>query len=239
MTASGAGAALRVGRLQEHLKQIVYGGNDGITTTFSVVAGFAGYGADGAATVGGVAVLLFGLANLLADGTSMGLGEYLSSVSEADVWRGARARELAAIRRNPVPETDEVARHLVARGMTPEDAGDIARRLARTPEVLADFVTDDAGAATDSGAAVRGLVTFLAFVAFGLAPLLPYVLLGPGPETFPVSVGATAAALVALGLLRWRVTAQSLARSVGETVLVGGVCAAVAFGVGLAFRSAG
>jgi len=88
----------RVGRLQEHLKQIVYGGNDGIVTTFSVVAGFAGYGAEGAATVGGVAVLLFGLANLFADGTAMGLGEYLSSASQADVYRGVRARELGAIR---------------------------------------------------------------------------------------------------------------------------------------------
>ena len=57
--------------MQEHLKQIVYGGNDGIVTTFAVVAGFAGYGAEGSAAVGGVAVLLFGLANLLADGTAM------------------------------------------------------------------------------------------------------------------------------------------------------------------------
>ena len=79
MAAPDAGP--RIGRLQEHLKQIVYGGNDGIVTTFSVVAGFAGYGAEGAATVGGIAVLLFGLANLFADGTAMGLGEYLSSVS--------------------------------------------------------------------------------------------------------------------------------------------------------------
>lgn len=233
------GARPGIGRLQEHLKQIVYGGNDGIVTTFSVVAGFAGYGAEGAATVGGVAVLLFGLANLFADGTAMGLGEYLSSVSEADVYRGARARELAAIRRDPAPETAAAERRLVARGVMPADAREIARRLARTPDVLADLVTPGEGAAGESGAAMRGLVTFVAFVAFGFAPLVPYVLIGPGPGTFPISVAATFAALLALGLLRWRVTAQSLARSVGETVLVGGVCAAVAFAVGLAFRPAG
>ena len=100
----------RVGRLQEHLKQIVYGGNDGIVTTFSVVAGFAGFGAEGAATVGGIAVLLFGLANLFADGTAMGLGEYLSSLSEADVYRGARAKELAEIRGDAAAETAEAVR---------------------------------------------------------------------------------------------------------------------------------
>lgn len=60
--------------MQEHLKQIVYGGNDGIVTTFAVVAGFAGHGAEGSAAVGGAAVrglftfvgfLVFGLAPLL------------------------------------------------------------------------------------------------------------------------------------------------------------------------------
>jgi vacuolar iron transporter family protein len=234
---SVARAAPRIGRLQEHLKQIVYGGNDGIVTTFSVVAGFAGYGAEGAATVGGIAVLLFGLANLFADGTAMGLGEYLSSVSEADVWRGARARELAAIQADPSPETD-AARTLAARGLPPEDARLVAAILVRHPEVLADVALPAGGQASDAGAALRGLVTSLAFVAFGFAPLLPYVLLGTAPGTFRVSVAATFAALVALGLLRWRVTGQGLLRSVGETVLVGGTCALVAFAVGLAFRSA-
>ncbi len=235
MAAPAAGP--HVGRLQEHLKQIVYGGNDGIVTTFSVVAGFAGYGAEGAATVGGVAVLLFGLANLLADGTAMGLGEYLSSVSEADVRRGARDRARTAIRDAPAPEAAAAADRLTARGVAPDDAREIAARLARTPDVLAAFLTDGAAAPSDRGAAMRGLVTFLAFVVFGFAPLLPYILLGSGPETFPVSVAATFAAMLALGLLRWRVTAQGLWRSVGETVLVGGTCAAVAFAVGLAFRS--
>ena len=81
------------------------------------VAGFAGYGAEGAATVGGVAVLLFGLANLFADGTAMGLGEYLSSASEADVRRGARARALAALRADPAPGTAAAERALAARGL--------------------------------------------------------------------------------------------------------------------------
>ncbi|HRO12252.1 VIT1/CCC1 transporter family protein [Amaricoccus sp.] len=231
------GAAPRVGRLQEHLKQIVYGGNDGIVTTFSVVAGFAGYGAEGAATVGGIAVLLFGLANLFADGTAMGLGEYLSSVSEADVYRGARAREIAATRARPEAGAAEASRRLAARGLPEADAGAIAAILVRHPDALADLLSPTDGADT-SGAALRGLVTFAAFVTFGFAPLLPYVLLGPAPETFGVSVAATFAALVALGLLRWRVTAQGLLRSVGETVLVGGTCAAVAYAVGWAFRTA-
>jgi VIT1/CCC1 family predicted Fe2+/Mn2+ transporter len=230
----------RIGRLQEHLKQIVYGGNDGITTTFSVVAGFAGYGAEGAATVGGVAVLLFGLANLFADGTAMGLGEYLSSLSEDDVYRGARAKELAEIRRDPDAETAEAVEILTARGLGEADARTVAAVMARHPEFMADFMMQyeiGVGEPGGSGAAVRGLFTFVAFVVFGLAPLLPYFLLEPVPSTFAVSLAATAAAMVSLGLLRWRVTTQTLARCLGETLLVGGLCAAVAYAVGWAFRA--
>jgi VIT1/CCC1 family predicted Fe2+/Mn2+ transporter len=229
----------RIGRVQEYLKQIVYGGNDGIVTTFSVVAGFAGFGAEGAATVGGIAVLLFGLANLFADGTAMGLGEYLSSLSERDVYRGARARELREIGTNAGAETAEAVEMLSARGLAPADARAVADVMARNPEFMADFMMQyEIGLSdpSESGAAVRGLMTFAAFVVFGLAPLLPYFLLEPVPETFAVSVAATFAALVALGLLRWRVTTQTLGRCVGETVLVGGICAAVAYAVGWAFR---
>jgi len=106
---------------------------------------------------------------------------------------------------------------------------------------MADFMMQyEIGVADpgSGGAAVRGLVTFAAFVVFGLAPLVPYFLLEPVPSTFRISVGATFASLVALGLLRWRVTTQGLARCVGETVLVGGICAAVAYAVGWAFRAA-
>jgi VIT1/CCC1 family predicted Fe2+/Mn2+ transporter len=233
--------ARRIGRLQEHLKQIVYGGNDGIVTTFSVVAGFAGFGAEGAATVGGIAVLLFGLANLFADGTAMGLGEYLSSLSEADVYRGARAKELAEIRGRSGVESAEAVAMLTRRGLAPADARTVAEVMSRNPEFMADLMMQYGIGVADpgsGGAAVRGLVTFAAFVVFGLAPLVPYFLLEPVPSTFRISVAATFASLVALGLLRWRVTAQGLARCVGETVLVGGTCAAVAYAVGLAFRAA-
>jgi VIT1/CCC1 family predicted Fe2+/Mn2+ transporter len=229
----------KIGGFQEYLKQIVYGGNDGIVTTFSVVAGFAGFGAEGAGTVGGIAVLLFGLANLFADGTAMGLGEFLSSLSERDVYRAARAKELDEIEHSPELETAEAAQMLAERGMAEADAREMAAVMARNPEFMADFMMQyEIGMADPSGDEPirRGIVTFLAFVFFGFAPLLPYFLLEPVPRTFAVSIAATFASLVGLGLLRWRVTTQTLGRCVGETVLVGGICAAVAYAVGVAFR---
>ena len=95
----------RITPLQDYIRQIVYGGNDGIVTTFAVVAGFAGLAAEGTAEVGVLAVLLFGLANLFADATAMGLGEFLSARSEQDVYRAIRERERGRSRRTPRPRS--------------------------------------------------------------------------------------------------------------------------------------
>ena len=83
---------------------------------------------------------------------------------------------------------------------------------------------------------MNGLFTFGAFLIWGSVPLIPYFLFEPTQSTFRLSVAATLAALTSLGLLRWKVTNESMLRCVGETVLVGGICALVAFGVGMIFR---
>ena len=235
----GSGQSWRLSRVQEYLKQIVYGGNDGIVTTFSVVAGFAGAQAGGVETVGGVAVLLFGLANLFSDGTAMGLGEFLSSRSERDVYTARRASETRGIEDDPDVRRDALAALLRKHGLAAGDSREISTAMVRNPEFTADFLMRyESGMASPDGdaPAARGLMTFLAFIVFGSAPLIPYFLLEPVPGTFRISVAATATALVLLGLLRWRVTDASLVRSVGETVLIGGVCAVIAYLVGTAFR---
>ena len=160
----------RIGNLESFLKEIVYGGNDGIVTTFAIVAGFAGAGAEGAAAVGGVAVLLFGLANLFADATAMGLGSFLSSRSEQDVYRATRTRELREIRENPDYERQETLEILEEKGVSDEDAAAFADILQRNPEVMADFMMQyEIGMSdpSDDDPAMNGLATFIAFVIFG------------------------------------------------------------------------
>lgn len=230
----------RISPLQEHVRQVVYGGNDGIVTTFAVVAGFAGLAAEGTAQVGVVAVLLFGLANLFADATAMGLGEFLSSRSQGDVYRAIRARERREIEDHPDAEIAETMEILVGRGVSTTDAREMAVILARNPEMMADFTMQyEIGMADPEGDRpwVNGAVTFASFIAFGAVPLLPYFVMGAGAATFAASCAATLAALVALGALRWRASTEPLVRCVGETLLVGGTCAVVAFAVGLAFRA--
>ncbi len=229
----------QIGKLQEFMKQIVFGGNDGIVTTFAIVAGFAGAGMEGTAQIGGIAVLLFGIANLLADATAMGLGEFLSGRSERDVYTATRDKELYEIQHNPAMERAEMYEILGERGVSEDDAKQLTAIFERHPEFMADFMMQyEIGMADPTGEspAMNGFATFIAFIIFGVVPLLPYFLMEPSRTTFNLSVAATFSALVALGLLRWKVTNESMLRCVGETVLVGGICAIVAFGVGLAFR---
>ncbi len=80
---------------QHYVGDLVYGANDGILTTFAVVAGVTG-GALSATTV-----VIVGMANLLADGLSMGVGNYL----------GIRARESALERQRRPEEEARPARH--------------------------------------------------------------------------------------------------------------------------------
>jgi VIT1/CCC1 family predicted Fe2+/Mn2+ transporter len=227
--------AHRLDRTQEFLKQIVYGGNDGIVTTFAIVAGFAGAQADGVAQIGGVAVLVFGLANLFADAVSMGLGEFLSARSQHDLYRSRRQSELREIAENPDQERMELFEILRQRGLPAGEADTAASILSRHPDIMADrMMTYEFGMQDpeEESPAMNALFTFASFVIFGAIPLIPYFLLEATERTFQLSIMTTAIALVMLGLLRWNATGERIFRCVGETVLVGTICAVVAFLVG-------
>jgi len=222
-------------RAQEFLKPIVYGGNDGIVTTFAIVAGFAGAQAEGTAQLGVLAVLVFGLANLLADALSMGLGEFLSGRSQADLYRNQRAHALDEIARAPDTSAQSVADILQQRGLPPETAEQVAKLVLQSPDLAADLEMTykyDMALPTSTRPAADGMITFLSFVALGSVPLLPYFLMEPTGLTFQLSIAGTAAALLLLGLIRWHATQDSMLRAVAETLSVGGGCAFVAYLVG-------
>ena len=75
----------------QYIKQVIYGGNDGIVTTFAVVAGFNGANAGiNNLQLPFITVLMFGMANLIADALSMGLGDFLSSEAVEDLTHGQK-----------------------------------------------------------------------------------------------------------------------------------------------------
>ncbi len=226
--------------ISTYLREIVYGGNDGIVTTFAVVAGFAGAQQDPAtSTVPLVSVLLFGLANLFADGLSMSLGSFLSLRADQDVYKNAKAKEHHEIVHEPQNEFDETVAILVKKGFTQKDATQLATIYRKNTPYWTDFMMKDELEMTDpenENPLYVSLSTFFSFVLFGAIPLLPYMLFRGAPSIFPISVIFTAGALLLLGLLRAFVTQRGIMRGILETLFVGGISASVAYFVGSFFR---
>ncbi len=222
-------------RVRDYLKQIVYGGNDGIVTTFAIVAGFAGAQAEGLVQIGGLAVVVFGLANLFVDAVSMGLGEFLSARSQHQMYRRRRSERLEMIQRDQSGATARLADHFGKRGLPPSEAQQAAEAMSKHAPMMADMLLsqENAGAAPESeNPALNGLVTFAAFVVFGLLPILPYLFRTADEASFRLSLSLTLLALALLGVLRGWATRESYGRAVTETLGVGSICAAVAFFVG-------
>jgi VIT1/CCC1 family predicted Fe2+/Mn2+ transporter len=224
---------------QTYLKEIVYGGNDGIVTTFAVVAGFAGAGGSESniLAMGTGAVLLFGFANLFADAASMGLGNFLSVRAEQDMYRKEQKKELFEIENETLREKSESVEILVTKGFSQDDANKLVEIYSKNKSYWLEFMMKyelELSNPLQDNPALTGLATAIAFITFGSIPLWPYVLIAQGP-VFLYSIFATFSALFLLGVLRWRVTRHSALRSILEVLFIGGLSATIAFLVGTIF----
>lgn len=229
-----------VSPLSTYLKEIVYGGVDGIVTTFAVVAGFSGSQSGSVIpSISVMVVLLFGLANLFADAVSMGLGNVLSVRADQDVYRKHKRKEKSEIEKNPEKEISETVFILKSKGFSQNDAEKLAAIYSTNPAYWLDFMMRnelEMESPEGENPILTGIFTILAFMFFGSIPLLPYIFLGNIQNIFLISSTSTLVALILLGLLRLRVTHESLVRSVGEIVVLGGVSATIAFFIGTLFR---
>jgi len=223
----------------QYIGDLVYGGLDGIITTFAVVSGVAG------ANLGSGVILVLGLANLLADGFSMGTGAYLSAKSEQEYYEQERARERWEVEHFPDGERAELLELYLARGYSEPEAQQLVSIHSGDPERWVDaMMIDELQMLRNEGNPLKnGLATLLAFVVAGSLPLLVYlvglVVAVPPSASFPVSMILSALALFALGAAKVLVTGQKPLRNGLEMLLVGGLAAAVAYVVGVLLRGLG
>jgi VIT1/CCC1 family predicted Fe2+/Mn2+ transporter len=223
----------------QYLGEMVYGGLDGIITTFAVVSGVAG------AQLGTPIILILGLANLLADGFSMATGAYLSTKSEQEYYRREWEREAWEVENFPDGERAELYEVYRQRGYAEEEAQQLVDIQSREPKRwVKAMMIDELGMLEDEvNPLVNGLVTFGAFVVAGAVPLLIY-LLGlvfpvPSEATFPVAIALSGLALFGLGAAKVLVTRLNPIRSGLEMLVVGGLAAGVAYVVGALLKGIG
>lgn len=217
-----------------YFKDLVYGANDGIVTSFAIVAGVAG------ASLSPATIIILGAANLLADGFSMAVSSYLASESSRDLFNRERSVEgLEAIRR-PASEKKEIRALLEKKGYQGNDLEKMTELIAKNKDFLIDFMmTEELGlwSAENSRPIREATATFLAFVAAGFLPIAPYLLTALGTNVFFWSASSAAAALFAVGALRMIFTSKKWFWSGGEMLLIGGLAAFIAYGIGYLIKA--
>ncbi len=222
----------RGGSGAEYLGNMVYGALDGIVTTFAVVAGAAGAGLNP-----GV-VLVLGFANLFADGLSMAVGNYLSMKSEQSYYEAERKREEWEVENYPKGERDEIVEIYRRKGYAGKNLETLVELITSKKAVWIDtMMVDELGLVPDQRSPIKaGLYTYAAFLVAGFVPLLIFVvsILQPLQPTilFPIAFLLTFATVFAVGSLRSLVIAKHWLAAGFEMLLIGGLTAIVAYGIG-------
>jgi len=237
-------ALQQIGRTEErearpeppgYLREAVYGAVDGTVTTFAVVAGAVGAG------LGGSVVVILGLANLFADGFSMGISSYLAARADSHQRSLAREEALEAVHVNPTEEREELRQVYVDRGISEEAAAVIVEELTKDRHAWAEtIIREQSGPLEMSGARTGALVTFAAFLVAGAIPLVVFILdaMGStiGVSLFTASAIATAITFFGVGAVKGIVVQRPWQRDGLETLALGGAAAALAYLVGWLLR---
>jgi VIT1/CCC1 family predicted Fe2+/Mn2+ transporter len=218
----------------DRIKSVVYGGMDGIITTFSVVAGASGGGLDVSV------ILILGFSNMFADALSMGMGDALSGKAEAEYILKEKAREEWELKVNPQGEIDEMIELYVERGMQLDDATKCINLMSKYPEFFINvMMVEELGLqvpAEDDNPWSDGFITFCSFVFFGIFPLLTYVIFPSFVKDeltlFIIACVLTGIMLFILGALKSNFTTSPWWKSGTEMFLFGGLTAAVAYILG-------
>ncbi len=223
----------------QYIGDLVYGGLDGIITTFAIVSGVAG------AELGSGIILIMGIANLFADGFSMAIGAYLSAKSEKEYYDKEYQREAWEVDEFPEGERQELFEIYLQKGYSDEEAEQLTLIKTRTKKRWVEaMMIDELGMLKDEGNPIyNGLATLIAFLAAGILPLIVYLfgLIFPiAPQlSFQIAIAFSALGLFGIGAGKVKVTQQNPIKSGFEMLLVGGLAAGVAYGVGVILKGFG
>jgi VIT1/CCC1 family predicted Fe2+/Mn2+ transporter len=221
---------------KNYLRDFIYGAIDGSITTFAIVAGVAGAGLS--ATV----VVVLGLANLLADGFSMAVGNYLGVRAENQLRDKTRRQELHEIALHPEGEREEVRQIFAAKGFAGDALATIVDTITSDERLWVDtMLQDEHGLTLDAANPLTAAaVTFVAFLGLGVMPLLPFLInaVSPGvvPHIYLSSCVLTAMSFMLVGAAKGAQVGGSRWVAALETLLMGGAAALLAYGIGYALN---
>jgi len=213
------------------IRAAVFGMNDGLVSNLSLVLGVAGAGAEPRALV------VTGLAGLLAGSFSMAVGEYTSVASQRDILKRQVELERREISEAPEEEAAELALILKQKGLSTEQASRTAVELLKRPEQALDTLVreelglDPSDLGSPWGAASSSFVMF----AIGASiPLLPFLFLRERPAVV-AAAAASGLVLAAVGSLVGFLSGTPAWKAAGRMVLLAALAACATGIVGKLF----
>ncbi len=210
------------------VRDVVIGMSDGLTVPFALAAGLSG------AVQNTRLIVVGGLAEIAAGSIAMGLGGYLAARGDAEHYEQEKKREYREIKEIPEEEKAECSRALEAYGIDASLSMPIVEELSRHPDAWVDFMmryelgleAPEPERARNSAATIAG-----AYVVGGFVPLSPYIAMTSAAQALEVSAVVTLAALGIFGFMKGRFTGTNPWRGAGQTMVIGGLAAAAAFGL--------
>lgn len=203
--------------------QAIYGANDGLGSVFGIVSGVAG------ATSGGSAVLVAGLAGMLASALSMGSGAYLATKADREVQESEIRRERQELQLHPEEEQEELALFYQLKGVPEEEALTLAARLMAQPEsALKTLVSEELGLSEESypNPFTAALSASISTAIGAFIPIIPFFFTHGYPAIIASFVISTlahfligAAKTVVTGLSPWRSGAEMTIVGLGEALI--------------------
>jgi VIT1/CCC1 family predicted Fe2+/Mn2+ transporter len=209
-------------------RDVVLGMSDGLTVPFALAAGISG------ALAQSHIVVLAGVAELAAGGISMGLGGFLAARTQFEFYAREERREREEVKTVPDVERTEIVEIFQQYGLEGEALQHAVEAVTSDHDRWIDFMMrfelglekPIPGRDLRSAFAVGG-----SYIVAGLLPLIPYMLIPQTHPAFLVSAIATFLALALFGYFKGRFMGIPSFRAIAQTVVVGGIAAAAAFGL--------
>jgi vacuolar iron transporter family protein len=211
------------------LRAAVLGANDGLVSNFSLVMGVAG------AQLDNTQILITGLAGLAAGAGSMAMGEWISVMNARELFGRQIAVEREELIAVPEEEREELALIYEAKGLPPDQAGQLADRLIASPENALDTLArEELGIDPQElggSAAVAAATSFVLFAIGAIVPIVPFIFVD-GTAAAVSSAALSTLALFGIGALITLMTGRGVLFSGGRQVAIGAAAAALTFGIG-------
>jgi len=215
------------------LRPAVFGAMDGLVTNIALISGVGGGGASRHA------IVLTGVAGLVAGAISMGLGEYTSVRTQNDQVASEVAKERRELERHPEAEAEELAQRWIQRGLPPDLARQVAKAVAENPEeALRVHAQEELGVNPHDVPSpwLAAISSFLCFSIGAVIPLLPYLL---GFNNLWPALIVGGCGLFLAGALTARFTNQRWWYSGMRQLVLGSAAAAATYGIGHLVGTAG